>query len=1027
MQKTTSFATVLTFLGFLCFVSTMTIGSTMANATPNFEENFIAQTGAETLVAENRFLGTQDLDGEIVKVIDGAGHAIAVRRPDGTLAHLPDESPSRILDLLARTSTEPTYTADPLTIAGIETFVHKDPAADLYIDEYGRAHTMDGRPIESQEMPASRMTDPADSALAAGSVTIDWMSTGNSYSSTYQPAGTLGLIGRAQTYYLSDETNWRSGAGSFRLTKVLLDRVEVSEDTVRYILQPPADGILYQQTDYDSGNHSAQGTLGVAGSLEIEAVLGSTTAVMRGQAEIISNFSTWYGEPKFNYYSSIVGAIVPFEVTYTITTGSWTADTFDSTFSYQYSGMVDFANPVSLPQLVGLEINGSAKVPDESSTPYNAVAHYENGVLKNVTDETVWEVQPTNIAIIDQGLVTTQKIDTEQEPLTIYAEYTEDETLVKADKTVLCVADGTADLPYQWETYQANSSHTGYIPISLEPEVFSERWQQVVGSGKALNPVTAADGKVLVSSLVYRNDIPSLFVLDARDGEILWSKNFGSVYSVNPPAYAYGNVYIQTGNHSRDTYLHAYDADTGQLIFKSAHSAQWERYYAPTIHNGNVFINGGYTGGMYAFDAYSGELQWFHDLPQYDEWTPAVDKEQNLVYAYAGAGLYAVDRFTGEREYMIPDLNFDWNGWSMNLAPMLGNQNDVVAIHNQRLISFNIDIASPSIRWEVQSKFSGQPSIAHDAIYAIDDGELVVLNEDEGTELWRWQPPEGRLRGSMIVTDTHLLASTESNIYAVELLSKNDVWSYPVAGHLALGNDTLYIASKDGTLTAISVPEYIPADPLRLEITGPREVVENSSAQFTANVHYTDGRVRDRSDLVKWQVEPAANASFDAHGLMTTTELFTPREALVVKATYTERSVTVKAEIQVDLVIGVSLKQFIERNISGAKEIKQQVLQQLEIAQVRERAAREVLRDLRGGDSDETGTEQLPNDRSSVGRILMHLNHAIYQGSWGKRKLRLSVDRLLKSLAALQNSAVATNQLTHQYKVLREAVDNSAN
>jgi len=112
---------------------------------------------------------------------------------------------------------------------------------------------------------------------------------------------------------------------------------------------------------------------------------------------------------------------------------------------------------------------------------------------------------------------------------------------------------------------------------------------------------------------------------------------------VNPPSYAYGNVYIQTGNHGTDTYLRAYRADTGELVFQSAHAAQWERYYAPTIADGVVFVNGGYYGRMYAVDAFTGQQLWYLSLPQYDQWTAAVDDA--MTYAYVGEyapGLYGL-------------------------------------------------------------------------------------------------------------------------------------------------------------------------------------------------------------------------------------------------------------------------------------------------------------------------------------------------------------------------------------------------
>lgn len=354
-----------------------------------------------------------------------------------------------------------------------------------------------------------------------------------------------------------------------------------------------------------------------------------------------------------------------------------------------------------------------------------------------------------------------------------------------------------------WPTYQANISHTGYVPQSLDTSTFSLRWQRSVTNGTALNPVAAGDGKVFISNYTYFNGA-SLFVYDAQTGTEQWSLNFGNIFSANPPAYANGNVYIQTGNHASDTYLRAYNATSGQLVFQTAHAAQWERYYAPTIAGDTVYVDGGYYGGMYAFDAHDGSQRWFHPLQQYDQWTPAVD--DNYAYAYVGEyspALYVLDRGTGTEVYNIPDLNFQWDGWSMNLAPVLGGANDVLAIHDGRLIRF--DTANRKIAWELRRSFTGQPSVARGVIYAIDAGALSARDQLTGALLWSWGNPTDSLSGAMIVTDSHVLVSGQQATYAVDLQSHQSTWSYPATGYLALGENVLYIASGNGSLTAIDI------------------------------------------------------------------------------------------------------------------------------------------------------------------------------------------------------------------------------
>ena len=183
----------------------------------------------------------------------------------------------------------------------------------------------------------------------AYALTIDKMytSTFGHYNQTYDPTGyasqqSFMIFSQADYYVLNDETNWDSGAGWHPDTYSTIQSVEVIGHSIMYNFYNPLDDILFQNTDYNSGNHSSQGVLGVSGPLTIIADIGANTGTMSGYTQVLSNDETWYGEPRFNYYSANVGDLVFYEIDFVLNNTVWTENLFERSFSYNLSGVVDF-------------------------------------------------------------------------------------------------------------------------------------------------------------------------------------------------------------------------------------------------------------------------------------------------------------------------------------------------------------------------------------------------------------------------------------------------------------------------------------------------------------------------------------------------------------------------------------------------------------------------------------------------------------------------------------------------------------
>jgi len=134
--------------------------------------------------------------------------------------------------------------------------------------------------------------------------------------------------------------------------------------------------------------------------------------------------------------------------------------------------------------------------------------------------------------------------------------------------------------------------------------------------------------------------------------------------------------------------------------------------------------------------------------------------------------------------------------------------------------------------------------------------------------------------------------------------------------------------------------------PVQLQITGPDEIWENSSQQYNAIVYYNDGGIVTVTNLSDWRVEPNDVATVNTTGKVTTNTLIYPQEEIILSAVYDENDVTVEAQKDITVFVGVTIPELIERNLNDAKQFKDQARQMLLLAGQRETAVFTILRDM---------------------------------------------------------------------------------
>jgi hypothetical protein len=356
--------------------------------------------------------------------------------------------------------------------------------------------------------------------------------------------------------------------------------------------------------------------------------------------------------------------------------------------------------------------------------------------------------------------------------------------------------DGSAPaaLTGDWPMYGKGPEHTGYFPGTVGKNQFIESWVKDIGSG--LQQVAVGDGNIFVVTSLYFG-AGQLRVLREFSGDQRWSYTFPGAFSLNPPAYDAGSVFVQRVDNGGDTQLWSFDATSGKTNWVADHGAQWEHYLAPTVSNGKVYVDGGTYGGMYGFDEKTGAQLFFQSREQYDGWTPTFSADK--VYSWVGGQFAESDPLTGQTLRSI-NLGWNWSGWTMGRA---------VAIHgglasfvgNSQL--YVVDLFTFTTSWMLENSFTGTPALANGMLFAISNNAVQVHVARTGDYLGSYVANE-LLRGQPIVTDDALIVSSDSATYIFDLGTFTVRQTLPVGGQATVANGVLYLVDAAGTLHAYS-------------------------------------------------------------------------------------------------------------------------------------------------------------------------------------------------------------------------------
>jgi hypothetical protein len=345
-------------------------------------------------------------------------------------------------------------------------------------------------------------------------------------------------------------------------------------------------------------------------------------------------------------------------------------------------------------------------------------------------------------------------------------------------------------LAEDWPTFGNGPAHTGYSPGELRGTTFKLRWQALIGGN--LQQAAVGANRIFITPYQYYGSA-FLAAVHEYSGRIAWQYDFAPCFSVNPPTYDSGSVYIQRCYNS-DTHLWSFDAITGKPNWQSRHGAQSERYMAPTVADGGVWINGGVYGGIYGFNQVDGSQRFFQSLEQKSGWTPS----SYFGGLYTQVGMFrAHDPMTGNVLWSTNTSTSSGGGVTTTLAISDGR---AYFIGSPNL--FAVDLASHALALRIDGKFSGYPAIANGFIYAISNTQVAAFTT-AGQFVGNYTA-NSSLEFQPIVTDDTLMVSSSSATYVFDLSTFELIQTLPIGGYLSLANGVVYVAAPNGELYAYS-------------------------------------------------------------------------------------------------------------------------------------------------------------------------------------------------------------------------------
>ena len=361
-----------------------------------------------------------------------------------------------------------------------------------------------------------------------------------------------------------------------------------------------------------------------------------------------------------------------------------------------------------------------------------------------------------------------------------------------------------------WSTYGGDVSHTGYVTGSLGAGTWLKNWTY-----PALNVVGAAvaEGKAFIT---FNNT--EVAALNAVTGTKLWQTSvasgapYGFYDVINAPAWFNGRVYLVQGQQEY-TGIISLNSTTGAQQWRKPVGDQWERYLAPTVSDLGVFFNAGSYGGMYGFE-FAGIQRFFDsNLPQVDEWTPAI--YQGGLYSFLRGTLRSHDLATGATLWSVSVPGGSYYTYSSYRTLACADGVGVVVNDSSLTSLVAFDLAAHTIKWTAPGAFIGTPAISNGSVFALTTKGVEEHSMSDGRLLGTYSSAfSSSSSGSQpVVTDDLVIFAAYDGVRVFNRYSRALTQMIPeTGGVIALADNQLIVTTGTG-VSAYSPPPEVTLTP----------------------------------------------------------------------------------------------------------------------------------------------------------------------------------------------------------------------